>query len=118
MIKAYGVDEGGLNFYRFSAIEDPRAYLKGYHARMNAIPVDEAGLAQVVEEGKGLDYYDFSAIGDAVGFKNAYRQALDELPLDAEAKLALIGEVMVAYELNIEMGRALAEKHIKIVKLD
>jgi heme oxygenase len=60
----------------------------------------------------GLAYYDFSAIGDAVGFKNAYRQALNELPLDVEGKLDLIGEVMVAYEYNIEMGKVLAERHL------
>jgi heme oxygenase len=63
-------------------------------------------------EGTGLDYYDFSAIGDAVGFKNAYRQAVNDLPLDIEGKLTLIEEVMVAYEFNIEMGRALADKYI------
>lgn len=60
----------------------------------------------------GLAYYDFSAIGDAVGFKNAYRQALNELPLDVQGKLDLIAEVMVAYEYNIEMGKALAERHL------
>jgi heme oxygenase len=68
-------------------------------------------------EGPGLEYYDFSAIGDAVGFKNAYRQALNDLPLDVEGKLELIGEVMVAYEFNIEMGRALADKHVPVIKL-
>lgn len=70
------------------------------------------------EEGKGLDYYDFNEIGDPVGFKNAYRGALDNLPIDVDSKLSLISEVMVAYELNIEMGRALAAKHIKKVSLE
>jgi len=70
------------------------------------------------EDGKGLDYYDFTEIGDAVGFKNAYREALDGLPLDVDAKVAMIGEVMAAYEYNIEMGRGLAAKHIKKVSLD
>jgi heme oxygenase (biliverdin-producing, ferredoxin) len=61
----------------------------------------------------GLAYYDFSSIGDAVGFKNAYRQALNELPLDVDGKIDLIGEVMVAYEFNIEMGKALAALHLE-----
>lgn len=60
----------------------------------------------------GLAYYDFSAIGDPVGFKNAYRAALNGLPLDVDGKLELIGETMVAYEYNIEMGKILAEKHL------
>ena len=60
----------------------------------------------------GLSYYDFSSIGDPVGFKNAYRQALNDLPLDIEGKLEFIGEVMAAYEYNIEMGKDLAQKHI------
>lgn len=60
----------------------------------------------------GLAYYDFSEIGDAVGFKNAYRQALNDLPLDSDGKLELIFETMVAYEHNIEMGRALADLHL------
>ncbi len=67
------------------------------------------------EEGKGLDYYDFSALGDPNGFKNAYRDALDNLPISADQKLDMIHEVMVAYELNIEMGRHLAVKHVKTV---
>jgi heme oxygenase (biliverdin-producing, ferredoxin) len=62
----------------------------------------------------GLAYYDFSALGDPVGFKNAYRQALNDLPLDIEGKLELIGEVMIAYEYNIEMGKALAAKHLAV----
>lgn len=70
------------------------------------------------EEGKGLDYYDFAEIGDANGFKNAYRDALDNLPITAEQKLDMIHEVMVAYELNIEMGKRLADKHIKKVALE
>lgn len=49
--KAYGIGEEGMNFYSFPDIEDPKVYLRGYHARMNAVPVDEDGLARVVEEG-------------------------------------------------------------------
>jgi heme oxygenase len=49
--KAYGVGEEGMNFYAFPGIADPREYLRGYHARMNAIPLDEAGVERVVEEG-------------------------------------------------------------------
>ena len=76
-----------------------------------------AALRKAWGSDDGLAYYDFSAIGDPVGFKNAYRQALNDLPLDADGKLELIEETMVAYEFNIEMGKALADRHIKVVKL-
>ncbi|MFN2614261.1 MAG: heme oxygenase (biliverdin-producing) [Actinomycetota bacterium] len=69
-------------------------------------------LKQTWGSDDGLAYYNFSAIGDPIGFKNAYRQALNDLPLDVEGKLELIGEVMIAYEYNIEMGKALAQKHL------
>jgi heme oxygenase len=49
--KAYGVGEEGMNFYAFPDIDDPKTYLRGYHARMNAIPVDDEGTRRVVEEG-------------------------------------------------------------------
>lgn len=49
--KSYGVGPEGMNFYDFPEIDDPKAYLGGYHKRMNAIPVDEEGTTRVVEEG-------------------------------------------------------------------
>ncbi len=48
---AYGIGTEGMNFYSFPDIEDPKIYLRGYHARMNAIPLDDDGIARVVEEG-------------------------------------------------------------------
>lgn len=51
VVKAYGVGPESLNFYAFPAIEDPKTYLRGYHARMNAIALDEGGLERFVEEG-------------------------------------------------------------------
>ncbi|HEX9776346.1 MAG TPA: biliverdin-producing heme oxygenase [Actinomycetota bacterium] len=65
------------------------------------------------EDHGGLTYYDFSSVGDSVGFKNAYRQALDELPLDADGKVALVSEVMVAYEMNIEMASILEQQYLE-----
>jgi heme oxygenase len=62
--------------------------------------------------GEGLRYYEFPGIPDPTAFKDAYRGTLDELPLSVAQKLELIEEVMVAYEFNIEMVRALGERHL------
>lgn len=60
---------------------------------------------------RGLSYYRFPAIEDAVSFKVAYRDALDALPLDSREQLAVIEEVAIAYEFNIEMVSELATRH-------
>lgn len=51
MKKAYGVDNQGMDFYRYTKVADPRAYLGEYHARMNSMPLDAETKALVVEEG-------------------------------------------------------------------
>jgi heme oxygenase (biliverdin-producing, ferredoxin) len=63
--------------------------------------------------GDGLRYYEFDEISDANTWKGAYRAMLDGLPLDIEGKLDLIGEVMVAYEYNIEMADRLADTYLQ-----
>jgi heme oxygenase len=122
-------------FYADKAPVDLLPYTQEYVDRINSVgPVgfiahhytrflaDLSGGLMIYEALKrswgsddGLAYYNFDAIGDPVGFKNAYRQALNDLPLDVEGKLEFIGEVMVAYEYNIEMGKSLAEKYLATV---
>lgn len=63
--------------------------------------------------GGGLRYYEFSNISDANAWKTNYREVLDALPLDIDGKLELIGEVMVAYEYNIEMAERLADMYLQ-----
>lgn len=63
--------------------------------------------------GDGLRYYEFDEISDANTWKGAYRAMLDGLPLDIDGKLDLIGEVMVAYEYNIEMADRLADTYLQ-----
>ena len=63
--------------------------------------------------GDGLRYYEFEEISDANTWKGAYRAMLDGLPLDIDGKLDLIGEVMVAYEYNIEMADRLADTYLQ-----
>ena len=63
--------------------------------------------------GDGLRYYEFPEIDDPNTWKDAYRAMLDSLPLDIEGKLELIGEVMLAYEFNIEMTEKLAETYLQ-----
>lgn len=64
-------------------------------------------------DGDGLRYYDFPGIPDADAFKQNYRAILDGLPLDVDGKMALIGEVMVAYEYNIEMAGVLGARYLE-----
>lgn len=51
LVRKYGVENEGMAFYDFPDIDDPKAYLGGYHAKMNAMPLDEAGKREVVAEG-------------------------------------------------------------------
>jgi heme oxygenase len=48
--KAYGLEDQGMDFVRYPDVADPRAYLGEYHARMNSMPLDEAGVTAVVDE--------------------------------------------------------------------
>jgi heme oxygenase len=63
--------------------------------------------------GDGLRYYQFDEIDDPDTWKGAYRAMLDSLPLDVEGKIELIGEVMLAYEFNIEMTENLAATYLQ-----
>lgn len=63
--------------------------------------------------GDGLHYYEFPQIEDAQEWKTNYRSILDGLPLDIEGKIDLIGEVMMAYEYNIEMADDLAKMYLE-----
>ncbi|WP_067177747.1 biliverdin-producing heme oxygenase [Microtetraspora niveoalba] len=48
----YGLSDGaGLAFYDFTEIEDNRAFISDYHARMNAVPVAAHDIEPLVEEG-------------------------------------------------------------------
>jgi heme oxygenase len=64
-------------------------------------------------DGEGLKYYDFPEISSADEWKNGYREILDDLPLSIDEKMALIEEVMVAYEYNIEMAEVLGAHHLE-----
>lgn len=49
--KPFGVTDEGLDFYRYPKVEDPKAYLGQYHARLNSIPIDDAEKDKVAAEG-------------------------------------------------------------------
>ena len=65
------------------------------------------GFGEAVE---GLRFYVFD-MPDVNEFKVAYRANLDAMPISSEDKLAMIEEVALAYEYNIEMTSDLAVKH-------
>ncbi|WP_433360021.1 heme oxygenase (biliverdin-producing) [Streptosporangium sp. CA-115845] len=44
-------DGAGVTFYDFAEIEDNHAFIAGYHARMNAVPVTAEDIESLVEEG-------------------------------------------------------------------
>jgi len=48
--KAYGPDVP-VAFYDYPEIADPKEYLRGYHARMNAMQLSDEDVARVVAEG-------------------------------------------------------------------
>ena len=50
MKRAYDLDDQGTEFARYPKVADPRAYLGEYHARMNAMPLDDNDVAKVVDE--------------------------------------------------------------------
>lgn len=75
--------------------------------------IDRAITAAYNLEGTaGREYYIFDEIGDGDTFKDAYRGTLDSLPLDVAGKREVMEEVLVAYELNIEMVEVLGKKYL------
>ncbi|MEV4626965.1 biliverdin-producing heme oxygenase [Micromonospora sp. NPDC049523] len=61
-------------------------------------------------DGPGATFYRFPAIPDPRAYKQAYRDLLDTLPLDESQRVAVVGEVRLAYRYNTavlaELGRA------------
>lgn len=52
-------------------------------------------------------FYEFPEIPDPDAFKHAYRAALDALPLDHAQADRVVGEALVAFELNAQLFEAL-----------
>jgi heme oxygenase len=80
--KSYGVGEEAMNFYSFPDIADPKEYLRGYHAKMNGMPLSDAEVEQVVAEGNcgfqlQIDLTDELAAEFGIG--EATQQETDEL---------------------------------------
>jgi len=50
LAKAYGPNVA-VEFYSYPDIAEPKEYLRGYHARMNAMTLGDDGVARVVAEG-------------------------------------------------------------------
>jgi len=50
--RTYGLPAGsaGLSFYAFGAVPKPKRYKDAYRARLDALPLDAAGRAEVVDE--------------------------------------------------------------------
>lgn len=48
---AYDTGEDGLEFHRYPDIADGKAYLAGYHKRLDSMPLDESAIQRVADEG-------------------------------------------------------------------
>lgn len=51
----------------------------------------------------GISFYDFDMIDNGVQFKKRYRALLDTAPWDADERDRMVGEVVVAFELNAKV---------------
>ena len=49
--QAYDVGEEAMAFHRYPDVDDPKAFLGGYHARMDSMPLDDETKARVAAEG-------------------------------------------------------------------
>lgn len=48
---SFDVSDEGVAFYDYPEVEDPKAYLGAYHARMNSVPLNDGDKQRVAEEG-------------------------------------------------------------------
>lgn len=64
--RTFGLDGAGVAFYDFAAIPKPKPYKDAYHARLDALGLDDAAVRRVVEEVKvafGLNQALFTELG-------------------------------------------------------
>ncbi len=59
----------------------------------------------------GTRFYVFDEIADVEAFKVAYRQRLDSLPWDEAERAAIVNEVTLAYQLNMDVLAELGRTH-------
>ncbi|MDN4173639.1 biliverdin-producing heme oxygenase [Nocardioides sp. SOB77] len=72
--RAFDLDGAGTAFYAFPAIPKPKPYKDAYRARLDALGLDAAGVARVVDEVKvafRLNQALFSELGERI---DAYRR--------------------------------------------
>ncbi|GGM46847.1 heme oxygenase (biliverdin-producing) [Dactylosporangium sucinum] len=56
-------------------------------------------------------FYVFDGIGSPAAFKTGYREALDTAPWDPDERRRILDEVLVAYQLNIDVLTDLGRDH-------
>ena len=59
----------------------------------------------------GTRFYAFDEIADVEAFKVAYRQRLDTMPWDEAERVAIVNEVALSYQLNIDVLAELGRTH-------
>jgi heme oxygenase len=72
--RSFELGGAGVTFYAFAQIPKPKPYKDAYRARLDALPLDEAGIDRVVDEVKvvfGLNQALFTELGGNLG---AYRR--------------------------------------------
>lgn len=118
-IDVLGVTEDYTDRIRKIAANDPIRYVAHHYTRYLADLSGGFVIDRAIKAAYGLDldgrrYYQFDKITDAKAFKENYRDVLNGLDIDLETKEALVKEVLVAYEFNVEMIRQLSERHAPI----
>lgn len=71
--RTYGVGPEALAFYAFPGIEKPKPYKDGYRARLDALPLDEAQKARVLEEVRAGFALNTAFFAELAGRLDTYR---------------------------------------------
>ncbi len=71
MREHYGVDDAALSFYSFDEIDKLKRYKDAYRARLDALPLDAAGIERLVDEAIAAFDHNQAVFGDLDGARAA-----------------------------------------------
>ncbi|WP_232680965.1 heme oxygenase (biliverdin-producing) [Nocardioides sp. R-C-SC26] len=72
--RAFGLDGAGVAFYDFAEIPKPKPYKDAYRARLDALGLDEADTARLVEEVKVAFRMNQALFNELAGNLDSYRR--------------------------------------------
>jgi len=115
-VDVLAVTEEYTDRIRKIAANDPIRYVAHHYVRYLADLSGGFIIDRGIKKAYNLDldgrrYYQFDAIENAKAFKENYRDVLNNMDIDLDTKRALVEEVLVAYEFNVEMINQLTERY-------